>query len=139
MGFEAELMQGRRNGIRLTSMRITSVRVSPVARILGIVYAVFGLGAFVTYAVSSARYLTLPFGVLAPLFHLNLNLNLARAGGVLYNTFLGVAAVLSYALTGWVTGTVAAVLFNVTAKLTGGIDAKYVSITGDEFPVKSAV
>jgi hypothetical protein len=57
----------------------------------------------------------------------------------LYNTFLGVAAVLSYALTGWITGIVAAVFFNVVAKQTGGIDAKYVSVTSDEFPVKSEV
>jgi hypothetical protein len=119
-------------------MRIISVRVSPVAKVLAIVYAVFGLSAFVIYAVSSAQFLTLPFGVLAPLFHLNLNLNLARSGGVLYNTF-GVAAVLSYALTGWITGAVSAVLFNVIAKQTGGIDAKYVSVTSDEFPAKSAV
>jgi hypothetical protein len=60
------------------------------------------------------------FGVLAPLFHLNLNLNLARSGGGLYNTFL-VAAVLSYALAGWITGAVSAVLFNVIVKPTGGI------------------
>jgi hypothetical protein len=119
-------------------MRIISVRVSPVAKVLAIVYAVFGLSAFVTYAASGAQFLTLPFGILAPLFHLNINFNLARSGGVLYNTFLGVAAVLSYALTGWITGTVAAVLFNVIAKHTGGIDAKYVSTT-DEFPAKSAV
>ena len=120
-------------------MRIISVRVSPVAKVLAIVYAVFGLSAFVIYAVSSAQFLTLPFGVLAPLFHLNLNLNLAGSGGVLYNTFLGVAAVLSYALTGWITGAVSAVLFNVIAKQTGGIDAKYVSVSSDEFPAKSAV
>jgi len=38
-----------------------------------------------------------------------------------------VAAVLSYALTGWITGAVAALCFNAVAKRTGGIDAKYVS------------
>jgi hypothetical protein len=59
-------------------MRIISVRVYPVAKVLAIVYAVFGLSAFLTYSVSSALYLTLPFGILAPLFHLNLNFNLAR-------------------------------------------------------------
>ena len=120
-------------------MRIISVRVSPVAKVLAVVYAVFGLSAFVTYAVSNAQFLILPFGILAPLFHLNLNLNLARSGGVLYNTFLAVAAVLSYALTGWITGAVAAVLFNVVAKQMGGIDAKCVSVTSDELSAKSAV
>jgi hypothetical protein len=130
-------------GVRLLLRQVGTAIVDeirrPVAKVLAIVYAVFGLGAFVIYAVSSAQFLTLPFGVLAPLFHLNLNLNLARSGGVLYNTFLGVAAVLSYALTGWITGAVSAVLFNVIARQTGGIDAKYVSVTSDEFPAKSAV
>ena len=118
--------------IRLT-MRIISVRVEPVARVLAIVYAVFGLSAFLLYAVApGVRFLTLPFGVLAPLFHLNLNVNLARSSDVFYNIFLCVAAVLSYSLTGWITGAFAAVCFNVVAKLTGGIDAKYVSATNGE-------
>jgi hypothetical protein len=120
-------------------MRIISVRVEPVARVLAIAYAVFGLSAFLTYAVSSAETLTLPFGVLAPLFHLNLNVNLARSNGVLYNIFLCVAGILSYALTGWITGAVAAVCFNVVAKYTGGIDAKYVSVAKEDVPAKSAV
>jgi hypothetical protein len=120
-------------------MRIISVRVAPVARVLAIAYAVFGLSAFVVYAVGSAEFLTLPFGVMAPLFHLNLNLNLARSGGVLYNIFLCMTAVLSYALTGWITGVVAAVCFNIIAKQTGGIDAKYVSVANDDDPGKSAV
>lgn len=120
-------------------MRIISVRVSPVANVLAIVYAIFGLSAFLQYAVSNAQYLTLPLGILAPLFHLNFNFNLARSGGVLYNTFLAVAAVLSYASTGWITGAIAAVLFNVIAKQMGGIDAKYVSVASEEAPAKSAV
>ena len=127
-------MQEPRNGLRITAiMRIISVRVEPVARVLAIVYAVFGLSAFLLYAVApNVRYLTLPFGVLAPLFRLNLNVNLARSTGVLYNIFLCVAAVLSYALTGWITGAFAAVCFNVAAKQTGGIDAKYVSVSSEE-------
>jgi hypothetical protein len=120
-------------------MRIISVRVGPIARVLAIAYAVFGLSAFVVYAFGSAGFLTLPFGVLLPLFHLNLNFNLARSGGVLYNVFLCAAAVLSYALTGWITGVVVAVCFNVIAKLTGGIDAKYVSVAKHEPPTESAV
>jgi hypothetical protein len=76
------------------------------------------------YALSTAEFLTLPFGILAPLFHLNLNFNLARSGGVFYNILLCTAAVLSYALTGWITGAFAALCFNIIAKLIGGIDAK---------------
>ena len=47
-------------------MRIVSVRVAPVARVLAIAYAVFGLVAFLVYAFGSAEALALPFGVLAP-------------------------------------------------------------------------
>jgi hypothetical protein len=120
-------------------MRIISVRVAPVARILAIAYAVFGLGAFLVYTFGRGESLTLPFGVLAPLFHLNLNLNLGRSSDVLYNMFLCVSSLLSYGLTGWITGAVAAVCFNVIAKHTGGIDAKYVVIVRDDASAKSAV
>jgi hypothetical protein len=119
-------------------MRIISVRVAPVALVLAVTYALFGFSAFLVYAFSKAEFLTLPFGVLAPLFHLNLNFNLARSGGVLYNIFLCIAAVLSYALTGWITGAFAAVCFNFIANQTGGIDAKYVSVAEDKVPAQSA-
>ena len=109
-------------------MRIMSVRVAPIARILAIAYAVFGLVAFVQFAVSNVQYLTLPFGVVAPLLHLNFNFNLARSTNVSYNLFLCLASVVSYSLTGWLTGAVAAVCFNQIAKYTGGIDAKYASV-----------
>jgi hypothetical protein len=120
-------------------MRIVSVKVEPVARILAIAYAFFGICAFITYAFGSSDYLTLPVGVLAPLFRLNLNLNLGRAGGLFYNIFLGVAALLSYALTGWITGGVLATFFNVIARRIGGIDAKFVSVANEEAPAEPAV
>jgi Flp pilus assembly protein protease CpaA len=63
---------------------------------------------------------------------LNLNLNLPRSGGVFYNIFLAAATVVSYALTGWLTGMALAVFFNFIAKRMGGIDAKYVSVAIDE-------
>jgi hypothetical protein len=110
-------------------MRITSIRIAPVARIMAIAYAVFGLVAFLLFAVKGDQYLTLPFGVVAPLVHLNLNLNLVRSTGLFYNIFLCLAAVVSYSLTGWVTGAVGTLLFKVIAKHTGGIDAKYFSAT----------
>lgn len=97
-------------------MRIISVRLEPVARILSIVYAVFGLGAFFLFEFTGAQYLTLPFGVLAPVFHLNLNFNLPHTTSIAYTIFSGFAAVLAYALTGWLTGAIAALCFNVVAK-----------------------
>lgn len=109
-------------------MRIISVRLKPIAGILSIVYAVFGLGYFMIFAIGSSAYLTLPFGVLAPLFYLNLNLNLPRSGGIPYNLFLCVACVVSYAITGGITGAAVAGSFNFVAKKMGGIDAKYFTI-----------
>ena len=110
-------------------MRIISIRIAPVARILAIAYAAFGLAAFLLFAVRGDQYLTLPFGVVAPLVHLNLNFNLERSAGLLYNIFLCIAAVVSYSLTGWVTGAVGTLLFNIIAKRTSGIDVKYFSVT----------
>src|SRR5258707_351079 len=122
-------------------MRIISIRIEPFARVLAIAYAVFGLSAFVFFAISRADYMTLPFGILAPLFHLNVNVNLVRSSSMLYNIFLFlcVTAVLSYALTGWITGLVAASCFNAVAKLTGGIDAKYFSTIIKENPPNPAL
>jgi hypothetical protein len=85
-------------------MRITSVQVAPVARIAAIIYALLGLIAFLAFAAGSAQYLTLPFGFIAPLFHLNLNLNLGRSNSVIYNFFMCQAAILSYSASGWLTG-----------------------------------
>ena len=113
-------------------MRILSVRVAPVARVLAIAYAVFGLVAFAQYAVGSADSLTLPFGLLLPLFHLNLNFSLPRSSDLIWNVFFCLAAVLSYTLTGWITGAVSAMCFNLICKQTGGIEAKYVSFENDE-------
>jgi hypothetical protein len=103
-----------------------------VARVLAIVYAVFGLSAFLVYAVSGADFLTLPFGVVAPLFHLNISFHLARSNNVPYNILLGIAAVVSYALTGSITGVAGTLCFNFIAKHTGGIDAKFVSVAHEQ-------
>jgi hypothetical protein len=66
-------------------MRIISVRWQPVAKILAIIYAVFGLRAFCVFEFTGAQYLTLPFGILSPLFHLNLNVNSSRSDSILYS------------------------------------------------------
>ena len=50
----------------------------------------------------------------------------------LSSAFLCVAAILSHALTGWITGTAVALCFNVIAKKTGGIVARFVSVVNDE-------
>ena len=118
-------------------MRIVGIRVEPFARVLAITYTVFGLSAYAVFAIKNSDSLTLPFGILAPLVNLDFTLNLPRSSGVFYNIFLCVAAVLSYALSGWITGVVGALCFNAVAKQTGGIDAKYLSTVNPEGAAKS--
>lgn len=113
-------------------MRIISIRVAPVARILALTYAALGFCGFVFFAFSSADVLTLPFGIVMPLLYLNANFKFARSSDPVYNIFLGLASVLFYALTGWITGAVLTMCFNFVAKQMGGIDAKYVSAVSDD-------
>jgi hypothetical protein len=120
-------------------MRIISVRWQPVARILAIIYAVCGLGVFCLFEFTDAPYLTLPFGILGPFFHLNFNINLSRSSDLLSNAFFGFATVVAYALTGWITGAAIALCFNLVAKKMGGIDAKYVSTINENETMKSEV
>jgi hypothetical protein len=108
-------------------MRIISVRLEPVARVLSVVYAFFGLVRFLMFAFTGAEYITLPFGVVAPLIYLNFNLNLPRSTSLAYNIFIFFAAIISYAVSGWITGAAFVICFNIVANKMGGIDAKYVS------------
>ncbi len=96
---------------------------------MSISYAVFGLLGFWLSGVTGATYLTLPVGVIAPFFHLNINFNVAFSSGFESVVYLCFAAVLSYAASGWLTGAALALLFNVVAKQVGGIDAKYFSVS----------
>jgi hypothetical protein len=109
-------------------MRIVSVQLAPVARIFAFVYAIFGLASFLQYAFTSARTLVLPVGILMGIFHLNLNFDLSRSSNMIANALMCTGAVLSYALTGWMTGVVFTLCFNLLAKKMGGIDAKFVSV-----------
>lgn len=106
-----------------------------MANVLALVYGLVGIVVFANYEMGTSQSLTLPVGIVAPFLNLNLNVNLARSlerpGDLAYGALFCAAAVLSYALTGWLTGLVAALCFNVFAKWTGGIDAKYVSVTRD--------
>jgi hypothetical protein len=112
-------------------MRIISVRWQSVANVFAIIYALFGLGAFGLFEFSAAPYLTLPFGILGPFFHLNLNINLSRSDDLLATAFSGVAEIAAYALTGWITGAVATACFNGIIKSLGGIDAKHIKIINE--------
>jgi hypothetical protein len=109
-------------------MRIVSVQLAPVALVFAILYAASGLLAFLIYAGGNEPAFILPIGIIGPLFHLNINLSFPRSADLLGNVFFGLGAILSYALTGWITGIAATLCFNFIAQKTGGISAKFVSV-----------
>jgi len=117
-------------------MRIMSIRVAPVARILALLYAALGFCGFVFFAFTNADILTLPFGIVMPLFYLNANFKFGRSSDLVYNIFLGLASVSLYAVTGWITGAAVTICFNFVAKQLGGIDASYVSTANEDQIVK---
>lgn len=113
-------------------MRIISVRRAPVARVFALTYAICGLTAFLVFAFSSFQTFILPVGIILGIFHLNMNFQVARSTDLIANAFLCVGAVLSYALSGWITGAAVTLCFNFIAKKTGGIDARFVSAGNDD-------
>ena len=121
--------------VECLAMRILGVRWEPVARVVAIIYGLFGVGAFCLSEFTRASQLTLPLGILAPVIQLNINLKVPRPSGVLSGLLAGVAEILAYAVTGWITGAVAALCFNIVCKQVGGIDAKYVLIANENDPV----
>jgi hypothetical protein len=121
--------------VECLAMRILGVRWEPVARVVAIIYGLFGVGAFCVSEFTRAPQLTLPLGILAPVIHLNFNLNVPRPSGVLSGLLAGAAEILAYAVTGWITGATTAICFNIVCKQVGGIDAKYLSIASENDPV----
>ena len=113
-------------------MRILAIRVGPVARIFSIIYAFLGLIGFLQYSFSDAPYLTLPLGVVAPLIHFNINFNLPRSTNLIYDLLCLAAEIVTFTVTGWITGAATALCFNLVAKQCGGIDAKYFSVIEKE-------
>ena len=110
-------------------MRIVSVKPVPVGFIFAIVYAIFGFVNFLLFAFSSPPTITLPVGIIMGIFHLNLDFHLARSADLIANAFDCIGSILSFALTGWITGITVVLSFNLIAKKIGGIDAKFVSVT----------
>jgi hypothetical protein len=112
-------------------MRIISVRPAPVARVFALTYAACGLAAFIQYAFSSMQTFILPIGILIGVFHLNVNIHLGRSSDLLANALLCIGAILSFALSGWITGVALTLCFNFIAEKTGGVDAKFVTVAED--------
>src|SRR5437764_9107481 len=113
-------------------MRIISVHPGAVALVFTLMYAVAGFITFVVFAFSSVQTFLLPIGIAIGPFQLVFNIPLPRSPDLFANAFLCVFAVMCYGLTGCITGAFVAVGFNFVAEKTGGIDAKFVSVAGDD-------
>jgi hypothetical protein len=107
-------------------MQIMSFRVTPVARVLAINYAVLGLTYLSTLLLTGAKGMIPPLGIVAPLVFFNLNLHLALPTHFLNGVLSPVAAALCYTVTGWSTGAAAVLAFNFAAQQLGGIEASVV-------------
>ena len=108
---------------RKLSMRITSLRIKPVALILAIGYTVISPVAVIFAVLSKEDRIRIPLGVVAPLFHLNVNLRVQLPTSFFWGAVFMLFVMLCYAATGWVTGAAAVLVFNFIARRTGGIEA----------------
>ena len=113
-------------------MRIMSLRVAPVARVLAIVYGVVGFTYVPTLLLMGAKEMILPVGIVAPLVFLSFNLHFALPTHFLTGILSAIAASLFYAVTGWLTGAAAVLAFNFVARRMGGVEAALL-VKGD-FP-----
>ncbi len=104
-------------------MRILSFRATPVAKILAIIYAVFGFAYVPTLLLVGAKEMVLPVGIVAPLVHLNLNLRFPLPASFLSGVLSTLFAAFCYTVTGWLTGLAAVLVFNFVSSRMGGIDA----------------
>jgi hypothetical protein len=121
-------------------MRIIAIRPRPVAIAFSLIYGVAGLWAFAEFdRVTELTLLTCPVGVLVPFIHFNLNLNISREIVSAQPVMVAIAAVLSYAASGCITGTVFIYMFNFIAGLMGGIDARFVKTAEEQETPKLSI
>jgi len=108
-------------------MRIMSFRITPVARVLAIIYGACGFTYVPVLLLMGAKQMTLPIGIVAPLVFLNLNLHIAMPTHFLTGILSAIGASFCYAVTGWLTGAAAVLAFNLVARMMGGIDAAVIT------------
>lgn len=108
-------------------MRIMSLKVAPIAKVLAILYAACSPLIAIRMVLSEAEYLRIPLGLFAPpLTYLNINFDIQRPTHFLSGILFMLCAAACYAATGWLTGAVAVVFFNFIARRTGGIQASVI-------------
>jgi hypothetical protein len=116
-------------------MRIMSLRVMPVAKIIAIIYGVLGILYVPEVLLTGATQMTLPLGILTPLVFFSFNLHLPVPTHFLSGVLSALAACVFYTISGWLTGTAAVLSFNSVAKYMGGIDASV--LTNDSLAAAS--
>jgi hypothetical protein len=104
-------------------MRIMSFRVTPIARVLAIIYGVSGFAYVPTLLLFGAKQMTLPIGVVGTVIFLSLNLHFAVPTHFVTGVLSTLGASLCYAATGWMTGVAVVLIFNFVARRLGGIEA----------------
>jgi len=108
------------------NMRIISVRIKPVAQVFAWIYGCIGVYQGFVFALSSSEKVAFPLGIVAPLFHFNVNWIVVRPVSPAVGVFLVLVMVISYAITGGITGAFLTLCFNVASHIRGGINASFV-------------
>ncbi len=124
-----------------TTKRIVSIDPAGVAKILALIYgalAVLGSITLAIFGVERMTYISYPFGFVLPGFHFNLNLNLLLPENPLGRSIMFLAFVPAYAVTGWLSGYLAALCFNL-ARRVGGISATLVQVQEQDQGAATAV
>jgi hypothetical protein len=112
----------------MMNARIVAVRWQSVAVVFSVVYGLIGVGYFIWTSYKQASEMLAPFGLILPFAQFSFNLHLVRST-LAWDFLWGTVQTFAYAVSGWLTGTTFAVLFNFAIWLTGGIDAKYVRVS----------
>jgi len=106
-------------------VRIIGIRWQSLAAILAAIYAVMGVIMFFYFEVGNDQSFTVPVGFLMPLLNFSVNLHFPRMEQITFEVLLCLGSLIGYAVSGWITGAVAGLVFNFTAPRFGGIDAKW--------------
>jgi hypothetical protein len=111
----------------MTTTRIVSIDPAAVAKIFAWLYGMLAILGLITLAISGVErltYLSYPFGFVVPGFHLDLRLNLLLPQNPIGRSAMFLACIPAYAVTGWLSGYLVALCFNLLAKRLGGISAR---------------
>jgi hypothetical protein len=111
-----------------TLKRIVSIDARAVARILAWTYGILATLGSITLLFADLGQITYPFGFVVPGFHLNLNLHLPLTENPLGRLLTLAGFVVSYTITGWISGFLLAALFNLIARRRGGIPTAIVQM-----------